>query len=82
MFVPLEENEARDVLEIVHYRHKNASTIFCTQFAPAGWHTRIGEVTRAEAVLDRIMHDSYRIAIHNADNNTSLREVYGMKSTD
>jgi DNA replication protein DnaC len=79
MFVPLKENEARDVLEIVHYRHKNASTIFCTQFAPVGWHTRIGEVTLAEAILDRIVHDSYKIEIHNSDNEASMREVYGIK---
>jgi DNA replication protein DnaC len=79
MFVPLKESEARDVLEIVHYRHKNASTVFCTQFAPAGWHTRIGEVTLAEAILDRIVHDSYLIEIHSAENDTSMREVYGIK---
>jgi DNA replication protein DnaC len=36
MLVSLTETEARDILEIVHARHKRASTIFCSQFAPAG----------------------------------------------
>jgi DNA replication protein DnaC len=36
MLVSLRESEARDLLEITHSRHKKASTIFCSQFAPAG----------------------------------------------
>jgi hypothetical protein len=50
----LTENEARDLLEIIHSLHKNASTIFCSQFVPAGWHKKI-----PEAILDHIVHDSY-----------------------
>ena len=53
MLVALKETEARDLLEIVHSRHKRASTIFCSQFAPAGWYTKIGEATLADAILDR-----------------------------
>lgn len=59
MLVSLSETEARDVLEIIHARHKRASTIFCSQFSPAGWHGKIGEATLADAILDRIVHDSY-----------------------
>lgn len=33
---PLKETQALDLLEIVEARHQNASTIFCTQFAPGG----------------------------------------------
>lgn len=43
MLVSLKENEARDVLEIIHARHHNGSTIFCSQFAPAGWHAKTGK---------------------------------------
>jgi DNA replication protein len=45
MLISLKENEARDVLEIVHARHHKGSTIFCSQFSPAGWHAKIGEAT-------------------------------------
>lgn len=41
MLISLTETEARDLLEIIHARHKRASTIFCSQFAPAGWHKKI-----------------------------------------
>ena len=78
MLVSLKESEARDLLEIIHSRHKRSSTIFCSQFAPAGWHAKIGEATLADAILDRIVHDSYTIEIHSSASDPSMREVYGI----
>jgi DNA replication protein DnaC len=60
---PLKESEARDLLEIVDARHNIASTIFCSQFAVTGWYAKIGEPTLAEAICDRIVHNSYTIKI-------------------
>lgn len=82
MLVSLKENEARDVLEIIHARHHNGSTIFCSQFAPAGWHAKIGEETIADAILDRIVHDSYLIEIHSVPDENSMREKYGIKRSN
>lgn len=79
MLVSLTETEARDVLEIVHARHKRGSTIFCSQFSPLGWHGKIGESTLADAILDRIVHDSYTIEIHSDGQDYSMREIYGIK---
>lgn len=42
LLIPLSSLEARDLLEIVEARHKRASTIFISQFAPQGWHSKIG----------------------------------------
>lgn len=76
MLTPLNEIEARDLLEIVEARHKRASTIFVSQFAPKGWHGRIGtEGTLADAILDRIVHDSYTILITGED---SMRRRKGI----
>jgi len=47
------------LLEIVEARHQTGPTIFCSQFAPGGWHNKIGESTLADAILDRIVHSSY-----------------------
>ena len=79
MLISLKENEARDVLEIIHGRHHKGSTIFCSQFAPAGWHSKIGEETLADAILDRIVHDSYMIEIHGDPDEDSMREFYGIR---
>ena len=58
LLMPLSSFEARDLLEIVEARHKRASTIFISQFAPQCWHSKIDEDTLADAILDRIVHDS------------------------
>jgi DNA replication protein DnaC len=63
LLFPLSESETRDLLEIVEARHNQGSTIFCSQFDVEGWYLKISEPTLAEAVCDRIVHNSYTIVI-------------------
>ena len=63
LLYPLKDAEACDLLEITESRYKKASTIFCSQFEVGGWHQKIGDPTLADAICDRIVHDSYTIAL-------------------
>lgn len=63
LLYPLKETEARDLLEIAEARYKKASTIFCSQFDVPGWREKIGEPILADAICDRIVHDSYSVVI-------------------
>jgi DNA replication protein DnaC len=76
LLYPLKDAEARDLLEIAEGRYKKASTIFCSQFEVGGWHEKIGESTLADAIVDRIVHDSYTIVVGG---NDSMRKVKGLK---
>ena len=79
MLVPLHEDEAKDLFEIIYARHQKTSTIFSSQFAPAGWYSKIPQETIADAILDRIVHSSHMIEIGNGKASTSMREIYGLK---
>ena len=75
LLYPLKETKARDLLEIAESRYKKASTVFCSQFEVGGWHQKIGEPTLADAICDRIVHDSYTIIISGVD---SMRKRKGI----
>ena len=67
------------MLEIAEMRYKKASTVFCSQHDVGGWHQKIGENTMADAILDRIVHNSYRIVIApSSDGSISMRQRKGL----
>ena len=53
----------RDLLEIVEQRHGRKSILIASQIPVEGWPEVIGEPTIADAVLDRIVHNAYRIEL-------------------
>ncbi len=74
--------ESKFIFELLHHRRKKSSTIFCSQYRQEGWYEQLGGDSSpvADAILDRIVHDSYRINIEslNPSKDLSMREVYGL----
>lgn len=75
LLYPLNEGDVRDILEIIDRRHKTSSTIFCSQLDIGGWHERLGGATIADAICDRIAHDSYTLLIKGKE---SMRKHNGI----
>lgn len=72
----INEEDSKAIFEIVEMRYSRASTIICSQFKTGGWHEKIGQSTLADAILDRIVHNSHKIFI---DGKVSMRERRALK---
>lgn len=59
----LSDAERRELLEVIEDRNGSGSTIVASQLPVSSWHEIIGEPTIADAILDRIVHNSYRIEL-------------------
>ena len=51
----------RDLMEIVEQRHGRKSILIASQIPVERWDKIVGEATIADAILDRIVHNAYRI---------------------
>lgn len=61
--VNLDQQQRLDLMEMIEDRHAKASTIIASQLPVASWYDVIGEDTIADAILDRLIHSSYRIEL-------------------
>jgi DNA replication protein DnaC len=63
---PLTDQTKRDLLEIVDDRYDKKSTIITSQLPVDQWHAHLAEPTLADAILDRLVHNSYRLNLKGA----------------
>jgi DNA replication protein DnaC len=53
-------------------RFNKTSTIITSQLATKEWHTAIGDDTLADAILDRLVHNSYKISLEGKSKREEL----------
>lgn len=71
----LGDKERRDILEVFEDRHNMSSTIISSQMPVEKWHDIIGDPTIADAVLDRVVHNSHRVTMKGE----SMRKLLAKK---
>jgi len=77
---PLKAAEARDLLEIVEDRVNQSSLIVTSQLAIKDWHGYLHNATIADAILDRIVHNAYKIEFQgDADSQRKKNAKEAMK---
>ena len=59
----LSVNDARELLDLLDDRYRRTSCLFATQLPVEQWHQQIQDPTLADAILDRIVHDSLRLSL-------------------
>jgi len=72
---PLKDSERRDFLEVCDDRYQRRSMILTSQMPVAHWHEQIGDPTIADSILDRLLHNAYRIELKGE----SMRKKFGRK---
>lgn len=60
---PLSSEQLRDLLEIIDARYHQASTLITSQLPVASWHESLSDPTMADAILDRVLHNAYKIEL-------------------
>nr|WP_321358826.1 IS21-like element helper ATPase IstB [uncultured Draconibacterium sp.] len=60
---PLDSQNRIALLELIEDRHNRGSMIVTSQLPVSKWYEIMGEKTIADAILDRLIHQSYRIEL-------------------
>ena len=72
---PMGAAERNDLLEVLDDRVGTKSTLITSQLPVKAWHTYLDDPTLADAILDRIVHSSHRIALKGG----TLRDLEQLK---
>ena len=59
----MNQEQAAHLLELLEDRYQTASTIMVSQLPVKEWYNMIGNATVADALLDRLIHNSHRIEL-------------------
>lgn len=79
--VPINEETRRDLLEILDDRHNRKSTVVTSQLPVDKWHEYLAEPTIADAILDRLVHNAYRLQLKGESMRKTTANLTSTAST-
>lgn len=75
----LTEEQRRDLFEVIEDRYDRRSTLITSQVPINNWHQVIGDPTLADAILDRLVHNAYKI---NLQGESMRKKKKGLTDTN
>ncbi len=72
---PFDDHGRRDILEILEDRHNIRSTVITSELPVPHWHEVIGDPTLADAILDRLVHNAYKINLKGDSMRKKLKNL-------
>jgi len=73
---PIQLSAAQDLLEVFDDRFGKSATIIVSQVPISDWHSRFPDPTLADAILDRTVHNAFRLALLG----DSQRKIRGFRA--
>ena len=73
---PIPISAAQDLLEVVDDRFGHSATVIASQVPIPDWHARFPDPTLADAILDRTVHNAYRLVLQG----DSQRKIRGFRT--
>jgi DNA replication protein DnaC len=59
----LQPTQRQDLMEVIEDRYANRATLIASQLPVDQWHNYLGDVTLADAILDRLLHNAHRLEL-------------------
>jgi len=78
----LSAENRRDLLEVLEDRHGRRSTIATSQLPIEEWHGVIGDATLADAILDRLVHNAYKINLRGESMRKQQTKLTGTETSE
>ena len=78
----LSAENRRDLLEVLEDRHGRRSTIATSQLPIEEWHGVIGDATLADAILDRLVHNAYKINLRGESMRKRQAKLTGTETSE
>ena len=74
---PIDEQSKLMLLELLEDRYGASSTLIVSQFPVKSWYEMINNPTVADAILDRIVHNSHQIELKGESMRKTLKNNSG-----
>ncbi|EBA00024.1 IS21-like element helper ATPase IstB [Marinobacter sp. ELB17] len=78
----LSAENRRDLLEVLEDRYGRRSTIATSQLPIEEWHDAIGDATLADAILDRLVHNAYKINLRGESMRKRQAKLTGTTASE
>jgi len=72
---PLSTEQQRDLLEIIEDRYDRRSTLITSQLPVKHWHDILADPTLADAIMDRLVHNAYKIELKGESMRKSKSKI-------
>lgn len=66
------EAERNDLLEVLEDRYGRTATVVTSQLPITKWHEWLGDPTAADAILDRLVHNAYKLELKGASRRKEI----------